>query len=339
MERKNPFVLQDPRPLPPSGEKPLDVCLIRGQAVESRHRVHVQVADSSGKVVHSWGNPDLRFFPRSSVKLMQAASWLAAELERSGELSKKELAIACGSHEGEEFHVHLVKNWLARLGLSEANLECGPHEPYHRGCAHALIRAGQPATQLHNNCSGKHSGLLQHCVLKGWESRGYTNFDHPVQENIRHTMNQFFDLDFAKQPWGIDGCGIPTYAITLASLATGMARAADAKKLNGNLREAVKRLNAAIVAEPSFIGGTASFCTDVITHTEGRVLAKTGAEGVYTAWIPEAGIGLAMKAEDGNVRATKSATVAVLRELGFPLDFYSPLVKRWTGEVIGQFLV
>jgi L-asparaginase II len=138
-------------------------------------------------------------------------------------------------------------------------------------------------------------------------------------------------------PWGIDGCGIPTYAVSLERLATGMARLADPSVLEANLGNAVRVLNAAIAAKPNFIGGTESFSSKVVAETEGRVFAKVGAEGVFGAWIPQAGLGLAIKCEDGTTRASEVAMATVLRELGFPLGFFSPLVKRWTGEVIGQF--
>ncbi len=337
MERKNPFLPIDQAPLPHSGEKPLEVCLLRGEAIESRHRVHVLVADAQGETIFQWGNPRLRFFPRSAVKVIQAAAWVADGLDKPWELGDEELSVACGSHEGEEFHVRRVEKWLGQLGLNEEALACGAHPPYHQPSAHALIREGRAFTQVHNNCSGKHAGLLTCCVANQWEVKGYTNYDHPLQEKLRGTLGKFFDVDFARLPWGIDGCGIPTYSVSLGGMATAMARLAEPAQLGGKLSEAVRRLNAAIQAQPLFIGGTTSFCSQIVPQAEGRVLAKLGAEGVYGAWLPEAGLGVAMKCEDGNARASEVAMAAVLRELGHPLDFYSPLVRRWTGEVIGQF--
>ncbi|MGZ3662111.1 MAG: asparaginase, partial [Bdellovibrionota bacterium] len=186
--------------------------------------------------------------------------------------------------------------------------------------------------------SGKHSGLLTFCQACEWETAGYTNYDHPVQKAIRETMAEFFGNDMERAHWGIDGCGIPTYSLSLEVMAKGMGRLADPRELNTQLRGAVGTLNAAIAAKPHFLGGTNSFCTKVVTETEGRVFAKLGAEGVYGAWIPQAGIGLALKCEDGTARAAEVAMAAVLRELGHPLGFFSPLVKRWTGEVVGQFV-
>jgi L-asparaginase II len=151
-------------------------------------------------------------------------------------------------------------------------------------------------------------------------------------------MGEFYGVDLTRAPWGIDGCGIPTYSVPLEVLATAMAKLANPGELSADLKVAVGKLNAAIAAKPRFVGGTTSFCSQVVAESEGRVFAKLGAEGVYGAWIPKAGLGLAMKCEDGNSRATEVAMAAVLRNLGYPLSFYSPLVRRWTGEVVGQFV-
>lgn len=338
MDRKNPYIPLESFTLPPEGDKPLEVCLVRGEAVESRHRVHVMVVDAAGETVHRWGKEDLRFFPRSAIKLMQAAAWVSLGIDRTYKLGQEELSLACGSHEGESYHVQKVQAWLGRLGLEEGSLECGAHMPYHLPSAYDLIRAGKTPTQLHNNCSGKHAGFLTCCIANQWPVQGYINYDHPLQASVRRILGDFFGMDMSKAPWGVDGCGIPTYSISLEGMARAMAKSADPSGLEGNVQEAVRLLSAAIAAQPRYMGGTSSFCSEVVTHTEGRVLAKLGAEGVYGAWLPEAGLGLAMKGEDGNARATEVAMAAVLRELGYPLGFFSPLVRRWTGEVVGQFI-
>ncbi len=337
MERQNPFIPLDARSLPPSGPKPLEVVLLRGTAVESRHRVHVHVCEASGEVVHQWGNPDLVFFPRSSIKILQTAAWVSLGNYKQWKIGAKELAIASASHEGEPYHVDLVASWLKQLGLGEEDLECGAHEPYHEPSAHELIRKSMRPNQLHNNCSGKHSGLLTACLGEGWPTAGYSNYDHPVQERLRQVLGEFFGMDLQRAPWGIDGCGIPTYAVPLRVLSLAMARTAEPKDLDSQIQSALALITKAIRERPEFIGGSSSFSTRVVTHTEGRVLAKEGAEGVYGAWTSD-GLGIALKCEDGASRASEAALAAVLSELGYPLAFYSPLIPRWTGEIVGQFL-
>jgi L-asparaginase II len=145
-------------------------------------------------------------------------------------------------------------------------------------------------------------------------------------------------LDLKEVPWGIDGCGIPTYAAPLGAMATAMAKTADPSSLDSQIQEALGRILAAVRHRPELIGGSGNFSSQVVAETEGRVFAKVGAEGIYGAWIPSQGVGIALKCEDGAGRAAEAALASVLRELGFPLSFYSPLVTRWAGEVVGQFI-
>ena len=209
-----------------------------------------------GAVVHRWGNPELSFFPRSSIKLIQAVSWVSRGLDKQWSLSAEELALACASHHGEEFHLRTVSSWLERIGCNEENLGCGAHYPYSLESAHALIRADKQPRQIHNNCSGKHCGLLTLCRSCGWDPSGYTNYDHPVQEALRETLGKFFGIDMNQAPWGIDGCGIPTYSVMLERMGVAMGRLADPSSLEPMLGEAVLTLNSAIAAKPAYLGGT-----------------------------------------------------------------------------------
>jgi L-asparaginase II len=339
MQRRNPFQPLDPRPLPSVGTAPLEVCLIRGNAIESRHRVHAVIADSSGRIQKSWGDPELTFFPRSSIKIIQSICWVAPGYADRFDLGDEEMAIACGSHEGEAFHERIVGRWLQKLKLRDTDLECGIQEPNLPSASRALARAGGYASQIHNNCSGKHCGFLTACFCEGLDPVGYTNYDHPIQAKIRELMTPFFGMSFVHTPWGIDGCGIPTYLTPLKSLARAMANVADPSLLDVDVQRAIAALNKAVRAHPEMIGGSESFSSRSVLHTQGRVLAKVGAEGVYGVWIPASGIGIALKCEDGNVRGAEAALAAILSELGHPLSFYSPLVHRWTGETVGQFIV
>ncbi|OYW12896.1 MAG: hypothetical protein B7X02_03245 [Rhodospirillales bacterium 12-54-5] len=191
MERKNPFHPLDLAGLPPEGNAPFEVGVLRGSSVESRHRVHVVESDAAGNLLRFWGNPHLSFFPRSAVKMIQALAWVGDEQKFGSE----EIAIACGSHHAEDFHLAVVNRWLGALGLSEKNLECGAHEPSGKKAALALARKGENPCQIHNNCSGKHCGLLTACLAGGWELEGYSSYDHPVQAKIRELLAQFSGLD------------------------------------------------------------------------------------------------------------------------------------------------
>jgi L-asparaginase II len=338
MDRRNPYQPITPPALPPSGNEPIEARLVRGNATESRHRVQVLVTDASGKVHAQWGDPSFRFFPRSAIKVIQALSWVAPGYHKDFGLNGEEMSIACGSHEGEEHHVAVVARWLEKIHLNEFSLECGAHEPYDRGAARRLAARGGDWSQLHNNCSGKHCGFLTACLKEGWPLASYVNYDHPVQARLRELQAPFFDLDFNRAAWGIDGCGIPTYEVTLQSMATAMARVADPRNLGADIQQGIAALNSSIAAHPQLIGGSETFSTKVTPETEGRVFAKVGAEGVFGLWIPGEGLGIAAKCEDGSIRGVEIAVNAVLRELGYPLSFYSPYVRRWSGEVVGEMI-
>ncbi|RYZ96978.1 MAG: asparaginase, partial [Proteobacteria bacterium] len=322
--------------LPKGGIGPIEARLVRGNAVESRHRVHVLAVDGGGKIRAQWGDPDYSFYPRSAIKLIQAISWVAPANFAEFHLGAPEFAIACGSHEGEEEHVEVARAWLEKIHLSEKDLECGAHEPYDRGAARRLAAAGKPWTQLHNNCSGKHCGFLTGCLKEGWPIAGYTAYDHPMQARLRALQAPFFGVNLEKAAWGIDGCGIPTYEVTLRQMAEAMGKVANARILGSEIHKAITALEGGIAEFPQLIGGSQTFSTKVTPDTGGKVFAKVGAEGVFGLWIPEAGIGIAAKCEDGTIRAVEVAVAAALKELGYPLSFYSPLVTRWSGEVVGE---
>lgn len=269
---------------------------------------------------------------------MQAMPWVRRGFQAKYNLGPEELAMACASHYGEKIHTDLAANWLGKLGLKESDLECGSHIPYDDESANQLVREGKKPCQLHNNCSGKHSGMLMACKELGYSAKGYSNFDHPYQAEVRDSLSLFTGIKLGEK-WGIDGCGIPTYSMPIEALALAMARAANAKSLGSEIHNAVTALNQAIRERPTYFGGTESFCTKVVNASQGRVLAKVGAEGIYGAWIEEAGFGIALKAEDGTSRASELALASILRHLGF--DFQSLhehfFHRRWTGEIVGQF--
>jgi len=253
-------------------------------------------------------------------------------------LGHEELALACSSHKAEKFHAEKVKTWLTKMGLSDKDLECGTHPPGNEDALYQIVKEGGNFCPLHNNCSGKHAGMLMGCLGFALPLKGYSNFDHPYQAKIREMMQKFFDVNMAQQPWGIDGCGVPSYALSLESLALGMARSADASLMGSGIGDGVNVLLKAISAAPEYFGGTESFSTKVVKATNGKVFAKEGAEGIYTAWIPEAKMGFALKVEDGAKRASEIAAARLLRELGYVLPVKAQMraVKRWGGETVGE---
>ena len=295
---------------------PVAVEVTRGAQVESRHRASAAVADAGGRIVRQWGDIDQAVFPRSAIKPLQALPLIESGAAESFQLGDGEIALACASHGAEAFHTATIDAWLARIGLAESDLECGAHLPSHSPTAEALLRDGRAANQTHNNCSGKHLGFLTTARHLGEPTKGYIGLDHPVQRRVIETFGEMSGVDMSRVPTAVDGCGIPTLAAPLYGLATAMARFADPSALAPMRARAVGRIAAAMAARPEMVAGSGRFCSAVIRESEGAILAKTGAEGVFAVALPELGLGLAIKVEDGASRAAEVAVAAVLRAIG-----------------------
>jgi L-asparaginase II len=323
---------------------PIVVEVTRGTMVESVHRVVAAVTDADGKPVLAWGDIDRLVYGRSAIKPIQALPVLESGAADAFGLGEDEVTLCCASHSGEPMHVERVTAWLGRIGLSADDLECGPQLPIHEPSAHAMIRAGQTPTRAHNNCSGKHSGMLTTAVHLGEPTKGYIREEHPVQRRLRATMEEMSGCDLAGVPTGYDGCGIPVYGVPLRGMATAMAQFADPSHLAPTRAEAARRIVAACARHPLLIGGTGRFNSALLAETGETCLLKSGAEGVFAGAAPGRGVGICLKADDGNGRAASAAMGAILRHLGVIDDAMAarlsdtlvPSVRNWEGRLVGQ---
>lgn len=286
---------------------PLTVELWRGPHVESRHVVHAVVADVEGNVTRSWGDPDRLTHPRSAVKPLQALPLVETGAADAFGLGPVQLALACASHNGEPGHVAAVDAWLARIGCTADDLECGVEH------AHRDVDPG--ATAARNNCSGKHAGFLTLARHLGVDTAGYIQPGHPVQELVRAALAETTRTALDPAEAGIDGCGIPVHPMPLHAIATAAAGFGTPTEWPPARADAARRLVAAMVAEPWFVAGTGRLCTDLLAAADGEVLVKTGAEGVQVAVVPRLGLGIAIKAEDGSRPASEVALGHVLAEV------------------------
>ena len=313
--------------------------LWRGGLLESTHAGHAVICDEKGGIVESWGDPAAVIFPRSSCKMLQALPLVESGAADAAGLTDRQLALSCASHEGAALHVHAVRDWLAALGRTEADLRCGSHEPYDREERNRLILGHERPCQLHNNCSGKHAGFV---TLNG-HLRGhadYVEIDHPVQRAIRTAFEEVTDETVAG--WGIDGCSAPNFATSVHGLARAMARFAAAG--DGTARgRAMRRLSQAMATYPEMVAGEGRACTELMRAMGGRVAIKTGAEGVFVAIIPEKRMGLALKIADGASRASEAAVAALLVRLGVldpahpaAVKRLNPVQKNWRGFETGE---
>ena len=296
----------------------------RGGLLESTHLGHAVICDAKG-VVEAWGNPDAVAFPRSSCKMVQALPLLETGAAAARGLTDAHLALSCASHEGAAMHVGLAGRWIADLGLKESDLRCGAHEPYDRAERDRLIKTDESPCQLHNNCSGKHSGFLtvtQH--LKAGPE--YVEIDHPLQKAIRAATEEVTDETVAG--WGVDGCSAPNFAMTVGGMARAMARFAVAREGHGARETAMHRLTRAMASHPELVAGEGRACTELMHAMGGRVAIKTGAEAYYVGIVPEKGMGIALKVLDGGSRASEAAMATLLVRIGALDPKHPAAIKR-----------
>ena len=303
--------------------------VLRGGRVESRHRVSSCVvgADRGAPPLLAVGDIAAPVYPRSAIKPFQALPLLETGAAEAFDVPDEEVALACASHGGEPAHVERVAAWLARLGLEERHLACGPHPPMHAASAAALAASGAKPTRLHNNCSGKHTGMLTACLHLGLPVEGYASPTHPLQRRITAALAELVSLPALEAP-GTDGCSLPAFVMPLRALAHAAA---------------LRRAGAAMRAHPLLVAGTGRICTVLMRHAP-DVVAKTGAEGVFLAALPSRGLGLALKAEDGASRAAEVALLAFLDHIGaIPPDaraalapFARPRLRDFNGAEVGE---
>lgn len=292
---------------------PVLVELTRGDLVESIHRGAIAIADTTG-IRLAIGDVESPVYPRSSLKPIQALPLLESGAAEAFGLGDEEIALACASHSGEPMHTERVAAWLSRIGLGESDLACGAHPPRYDPVWQAMIKRGETPTRIHNNCSGKHSGFLT--VARHWDiaTKGYEHHDHPVQQAVAAALSELTGL--GELPWGVDGCAAPNFALPVSAFARAFAQFADPVGLSSERRNAAARIVRAMTAHPELVSGTGRSCAILMRAAQGRAAVKAGAEGYYAGIVPELGLGIALKIDDGTGRASETAIAFVLEALG-----------------------
>ena len=325
---------------------PVLVEVLRGTLVESRHRGAVAVADAAGAMAFAIGDVAAPIFPRSAIKALQALPLVESGAADRYGFGDEELALACASHSGEPAHIAGVERMLAAAGLDPSALRCGVHWPMSQTAAHALAKTGT-ASALHNNCSGKHAGFLCVAGAMGLDHADYWRPEHPVQRAVRAAIEDITGAVLAKDVCAIDGCSVPTWAIPLRNLAAGFAKFATGAGLSRERAAAARRVRRACVQKPWHVAGTGRFCTEIMQIFGARVFVKTGAEGVYCGALPEHGLGIAIKCDDGASRAAQAIMAALIARF-LPMDdreraalapFVRPVLRNWNGFEVGAVRV
>ena len=281
----------------------------RGGIAESVHRISVAVVDSAGRLVARSGDPELRTYWRSAAKPFQALPVLADGAAERFALTDAEVALACASHSSEPAHVALAEEMLRKVGRTEADLACGPHVPLSPVMAATVAREGILMSPAWSNCSGKHAAMLAVSLHHGWPTQGYERLEHPLQQRILAEVSRWSGEPVGSIGLGVDGCTAVSFALPLAAMARAYARFGTTDDA------AMARIRSAMMAHPWLVAGTGRSCTDLMSALPGRLAVKLGADGIYSAVLLRSGLGVALKVEDGDMRASPAALVAILRDL------------------------
>jgi L-asparaginase II len=316
----------------------------RNDVVESRHFGSAVVCDDRGNVLHSWGDIETLIFPRSALKPLLAIDLVNSGASEHFGLSDAEISMACASHQGEPMHQQLVTAWLDRLGLTDDHLACGADLPDDVDSAHKLLVSGQQGCRVHHNCSGKHAGFLTTALHLKMPLEDFHLVDHPLQQISMNGLSNLAGINVLDYPIGVDGCGFPAPTMPLFKLALMVARFANPADLADDRAQAIFRIQQAIIREPLYAAGHGTVVSELNQVTNGAVLAKTGAEGVLTAALPEQGLGIALKISDGSARARSAALLEILDHLGVLTDAEKkqlqahtiPQIENSRGLVVGE---
>lgn len=287
----------------------------RGKLVESLHRGDAVVVKPEGRIVARCGDPQKVTYLRSAAKPIQALALVLSGAADTYNLTDAELSVICSSHYAESFHLEAVRSILSKIGLDETYLLCGKARPLKEEVAFQYAEQGIPPQKILSDCSGKHSGMLAVCKLKGYRLDSYIDPKHPLQQEILQIIAGVCDYPQNSIPIGIDGCSVPVFGMPIYNMAIGFAHFANPDFLPQNYRTAAERIFTAMNTYPEMVSGTDGFCTELMKATGGRLIGKIGAQGVYCIGIKDPQLGIALKIEDGTLGMASVAAMQVLTEL------------------------
>jgi len=288
----------------------------RGPLVENIIRGNIVVLDPSGHLLAHCGDAQKVCYMRSAAKPLQAASAVERGIMEAFSVTPEELAVMCGSHNGEDFHVRVIASILQKIGLDESYLQCGTDYSINQAIREKRIGMGIEKRSIYNNCSGKHAAMLALCVKEGFDVRKYYLPEHPVQQIILHGISEYTGIAEEDIVIGVDGCGVPVFGLPLYNMALSYMRLANPCLLPEHKQAAASRITAAMTSYPLMVAGTGDFCTSLMEVTHGRIIGKMGADGVFCSAVKNGDVALAVKIEDGNMTALAPVVLRTYLSLG-----------------------
>lgn len=312
----------------------LSALAFRGKLVESEHNALCIVQDIKKNIILSSENTTKPIFPRSAIKIFQAMPFIASNAHLLFNLDEKQIAISCSSHIGELFHLEVLKQWIRKINIPLNLLKCGIHNPIDQDSSNNLMLSGNKPSVLHNNCSGKHLGMISGCLAKKINIKNYLKINNPYQKLIRNVLENFMEKKIKKEAIGVDGCNAPQYAFPLKNISTSMINLIKTKEENNEYANSLNTMLKSIKKFPLLIGGHNRFDSDIIKYTKGRIFAKGGAEGVLLFADFEKKIGGALKVLDGNNRAIPSIAMEVFLKLNLLNENEKKALHKWKEQII-----
>jgi len=304
----------------------------RGQIVESFHESKCVVKNYNYKTIFTTNNDNDFVYPRSSIKIIQSLPFIASKAYQKFNLTDKQIAISCASHYGEKEHIKVLSEWIKKIGINKNLLKCGIHNPLNQQSSNSLLLSGVKANQLHNNCAGKHLGMISGCITKKMNISNYLDMGHPYQKLIRKYLEYFTNCRIANKQKGVDGCSAPQYSFPMKNLSISMI------KLIKNLYEdelyshEIKLLLKAIAKYPYLTGSKTKYDSQLMKITKGKFFAKWGAEGVLLFAQKEKKIGGIIKVKDGNARALPSVANEIFKKLSLVSPKELKELSHWSNE-------
>ena len=292
----------------------LTTLISRGKILESLHEIKCFIGYINGKTIFSTNNENDIIYPRSSIKIFQGIPFSTSNAVKLYNLNKKQIALSCSSHCGEDFHVKELNNWLKKINLKISDLKCGIHNPIHQKSSNNLFLSGRQPNQIYNNCAGKHLAMLTSCVVNNFPIKNYLDFDHPHQINIRKVFSKFTEDIIPKNNYGIDGCSAPQYAFTIKKLGKALSNLLNSYNGKFEYSENIRMMINAILANPKFIGGSDNLDSNLIKISNKNLFCKGGAEGVFLFVHLKKGVFGILKVKDGNERALPSAMYILMKK-------------------------